>query len=174
MKKNNIATAAALRDLAATTVFPVHLSPDQRKKADEELSIARKASQAAVTEETKLVAGLLQLRFQIEDYLKAPDYDSNLSFGYFLKKYVELINKKRKVFAEDIDIDPTLLSQLINLKRDPPAYVMVRLEIHSNNAIPAGCWFRLVVKEKEYQITSDKMFKKREKEHVQNKLKVSI
>lgn len=63
------------------------------------------------------------------------------SFGYFLKEYVTLLNRKRKVFAKEINIDPSLLSQLINLKRDPPEYVLYRLEMHSNNSIPADYWW---------------------------------
>lgn len=161
-------------ELASSFVFPVKLSEKQRKEAAVQLAMARGKRRAAATDKDKLISGLLSLRFQLEDYINGNTFNPDLSFGYFLSEYVGLLEKKRKVFAEEISIDETLLSQLINLKRDPPDYVTVRLELHSNRAIPADYWYRLVEKKKEHFIKTDKSIRKKEKQFVQNKLNVHI
>ncbi|WP_436490977.1 hypothetical protein [Chitinophaga sp. ARDCPP14] len=161
-------------ELASSFVFPVKLSEKQRKEAAVQLAMAREKRRAAATDKDKLISGLLSLRFQLEDYINGNTFNPDLSFGYFLGEYVGLLEKKRKVFAEEISIDETLLSQLINLKRDPPDYVTVRLELHSNRAIPADYWYRLVEKKKEHFIKTDKSIRKKEKQFVQNKLNVHI
>jgi hypothetical protein len=161
-------------ELASSFVFPVKLSEKQKKEAAAQLLLARKERRLAATDKDKLISGLLSLRFQLEDYINGNTFNPDLSFGYFLGEYVGLLEKKRKVFAEEISIDATLLSQLINLKRDPPDYVTVRLELHSNRAIPADYWYRLVEKKKEYFIKTDKSIRKKEKQFVQNKLNVHI
>lgn len=161
-------------ELASSFVFPVKLSEKQKKEAAAQLELARKERRLAATDKDKLISGLLSLRFQLEDYINGNTFNPDLSFGYFLGEYVGLLEKKRKVFAEEISIDETLLSQLINLKRDPPDYVTVRLELHSNRAIPADYWYRLVEKKKEHFIKTDKSIRKKEKQFVQNKLNVHI
>jgi hypothetical protein len=161
-------------ELVESSVFPVRLTKKQQQEAAEQLALIRKQRQSAVSEKDKLIGGLLSLRFQLEDYINGSTYNPKLSFGYFLGEYVSLLEKKRKVFAEEISIDETLLSQLINLKRDPPDYVSVRLELHSNRAIPADYWYRLVEKKRAYFIKTDKSIRKSEQQFVQNKLTVKI
>ncbi|MBO9729443.1 MAG: hypothetical protein J7623_12475 [Chitinophaga sp.] len=161
-------------ELAESLIFPVKLSKKQQKEAAERLALVRSQRRGVASEKEKLISGLLSLRFQLEDYINGNTYNPKLSFGYFLGEYVTLLEKKRKVFAEEISIDETLLSQLINLKRDPPDYVSVRLELHSNRAIPADYWYRLVEKKREHFIKTDKSIRKNEKQFVQNKLTVQI
>lgn len=55
----------------------------------------------------------------MEDYLNADTFDENFYFGYFLKEYIQRLEKKSKEFAEEINIDPTELSQVINKHRKP-------------------------------------------------------
>ncbi|SEW25443.1 hypothetical protein [Chitinophaga arvensicola] len=161
-------------ELEASFVFPVKLSQQHKKEAALLLAEARKKRRQEASDKDKLISGLLSLRFQLEDYINGNTFNPDLSFGYFLSEYVSLLEKKRKVFAEEISIDETLLSQLINLKRDPPDYVTVRLELHSNRAIPADYWYRLVEKRREHFIRTDKSIRKKEKQFVQNKLNVHI
>ena len=125
-------------------VFPVKLTKKQQKEAAEQLAAARKKTQAEMTEETRNSLRLYHLRYRIEDYLDVQkEYNPEFTFGFFLKRYVELLEKKRKDFADEISIDETLLSQLINNHRLPPDYITIRLEIHSDNIIPATYWIRL-------------------------------
>jgi len=88
----------------------------------------------------------------LETYLKQDDFDTTLTFGHFLNRYLKVINRKKKEFAEEIQIHETLLSHLINDRREPNENIVVRLELHSNNVIPAVYWYKLAEKEKEHHI----------------------
>jgi plasmid maintenance system antidote protein VapI len=130
------------------------------------LAAARKKSRESMTAETKMSLRLYHLRFHIEDYLESKEINPEFTFGSFLKKYVELLEMKRKEFADEISIDETILSQLINNHRQPPDYIAIRLEIHSNNIIPAVYWIRLVEKQRLHEITTDNELRKKEKKFV--------
>jgi len=58
------------------------------------------------------------------------------------------------------------------MHRMPPEYIAVRLEIHSNNAIPATYWFKLVEKQKEFELKTDKELRRRETKFVHRRLAV--
>lgn len=157
-------------ELADAFVFPVKLTGRQKKEAAAQLAATRKKTQAEMTDETKFSLNAFGLRFRIEDYLKEEKFDPERTFGSFLKMYVELMEKKRKDFAEDISIDETLLSQLINGHRFPPDYVAIRLELHSNNRIPAVLWIRLVEKQRLHEIVNNQELRKKENPFVRKKL----
>jgi hypothetical protein len=50
----------------------------------------------------------------------------------------------------------------------------IRLEIHSNNAIPATYWFKLVQKQKEFELKTDKELRRRENKFVHRRLAVNF
>jgi transcriptional regulator with XRE-family HTH domain len=162
------------KEIAESLVITEEMSPAQKKKADAILREARKKVQEQMSEKDKLVSKILQFKFQIEDYLSNKNFNPNRTFGYFLKEYVHLLNKKRKNFAKEIDIDETELSQLINRHRLPNENIMIRLEIHSNNSISAVTWFKLIEKEKEHSIRTNKALRQQERQFVTNKLAVKI
>lgn len=159
-------------ELVEAFVFPVKLTARQKKEAAEQLAAARKKTQAEMSEETKFSLRAFHVKFRIEDYLESKEFDPELTFGSFLKLYVELMEKKRKEFAEEISIDETLLSQLINSHRLPPDYIAIRLELHSDNIIPAILWLKLVETQRLHEIANDKELRKKEKQFVR-KLKLS-
>jgi plasmid maintenance system antidote protein VapI len=161
-------------ELAEGFVFPVKLTAKQKKEAAEHLAAARKKNQAEMSDETKFGLRAFHLKFNIEDYLESKEFNPELTFGSFLKKYVELFEKKRKDFAEEISIDETMLSQLINNHRLPPDYIAIRLEIHSNNIIPAAYWIRVVEKQRIHEITTDKELRKKERPFVHGKLTIKL
>ena len=78
--------------------------------------------------------------------------------------------KANKLFAKDIDIDETELSQILNSHRHPSEKTIIRLEIHSNKTIPALSWYKLLEKEKEYELENDMEIREKEVKHVKNKL----
>jgi len=160
-------------ELAEAMVFPVKLTASQKKEAAEQLAAARKISAQEQTDEGRLTLKLFQLKFQLEDYLDSKTYDPEKHFGHFLKRYIDILGIKRKAFAEDISIDDTMLSQLINMHRTPPDYVSIRLELHSNNIIPAEYWYGLVEMQREFQIKTDKAMRKRERKFV-HKLAITL
>src|SRR5450432_2981781 len=123
-------------ELAESFIFP----NDDKKAKESSLELFRQYRRKADLKRTpqdKLVSQLLQLRFLMEDYLKTKTLDTKYNFGYFLEEYITILDKKKKVFAEEIDIDPTELSQIINRHRLPNEKIMIRLELHSNSNFPA-------------------------------------
>ncbi len=155
-------------------VFPVKLRAAQQKKADDELLHARRKVQVHITDRERLIAGLLQLKFQLEDYINSDEYDPKKNFGSFLLSYLNVTNKRSSDLANDIKIHKTLMSQIINNKRPPNDSFIVRLELHSNNTIPADYWFKLIQKEQVHELQTNRIIRKRERKHVLNKLPVRL
>ena len=167
MSYKKLSQEYSAEELAESFVFPTKLSAKQQKTADLQLAEARKRIQEQITETEKLTGRLMGLKFQMEDYFRADKLDSERSFGYFLKLYIKLLNKKRRGFAGEIGIDETLLSQLINHHRNPSDYMPIRLELHSNNSIPAEYWFRIIEKDREALMLLNKAtMKKKERRYV--------
>jgi hypothetical protein len=159
-------------EIAASFIFPgnkrnkdksLHLFREHRKKAD----LKR-------TPKDKLISKLLQLRFLMEDYVQSDAFDREFSFGYFLEEYISRLNKKKKIFAEEIGIDPTELSQIINRHRPPNEKFCIRLEVHSNSNFPAPIWFKVIEKEKIFELINDKGLRESESKHVKSKLQFSF
>jgi hypothetical protein len=174
MKNRKISGKVTPEELAGDVFIAATLTPAQQKEADRHLAEARKKSKENMTDEVRV--GLIQfhIRFRIEGYLESKEYDPKMSFSYFLKKYVDSLNIKRKEFAEQVSIDETLLSQLINRHRLPPDYLAIRLEIHSNNIIPANYWYKLAEREKEHFIKTDKEIRRKEKRYVHTMLRANL
>jgi hypothetical protein len=162
-------------ELAESLVFPTRLSIKQQKAANLQLSEARNKVQEQMTETERLTGRLMGLKFQMEDYFKAEKSNGRYSFGYFLKLYIKLLDKKRREFAGEIGVDETLLSQLINHRRTPPEYISIRLELHSNNSIPAEYWFRVIEKDREGVMLLNKVaMRKRERRHVTGRISLRL
>ena len=138
------------------------------------LKDARKKTQSETSDKTKLTLKLMQLKFQIEDYLKSDSFNPKFTFSYFLKEYVDVLKKKRKVFAQEISIDETELSQLINKHRQPNDSIIIRLELHSNNSIPAVSWYKLLEMEKAHSISTNTALRKKENKNVKNRVELNL
>ena len=173
MKSKRLSIKHIPEEPAEAVVYPVTLTKAQKKNAKEQLALARKKGQIEMAENDKLSLRILQLKFQLEDYIMNKEFSPELTFGHFLKQYADLLDIKRKQFADDISIDETLLSQFINKHRMPPDYMAIRLEIHSNNSIPATYWFKLVEKQKEFELRTDKELRRKEKKFVRRRLAVA-
>lgn len=159
-------------DLVDSFVFPAGVSQEEQKSADQELADARQTKRLNMTEHEKLMLRLMQLRYRLENYIQREPYDAKYQFSYFLNQYLSIVDKRRKEFAKDIDIHETFLSQLMNNRREPNESIMVRLEIHSNNVIPAVHWLKLIAKGKEHHIRTNAKLRQKEKRFVRNKLKI--
>lgn len=157
-----------LDEIADAFVFPIELTPQQAKEAKAQLTAARKKTQAGMSEKTRVELELLSLKFRIEDYIAKKVFHADHTFGSYLRQYVENLEIKKKQFAADISIDETVLSQLINKHRMPPDYIIIRLEIHSNNIIPAKYWLKLIELQREHELTADKAIRVRENKYVHN------
>ena len=87
-------------------------------------------------------AKLLQLKLQMEEYIKNPIYDNQNHFSGFLKLYIDSIYSKRSTFAKDIDVAPVSLSQVINNHREPKEEFIMKLMIHSEKVYKNVCEFQ--------------------------------
>jgi hypothetical protein len=131
------------------------------------LTEARRKIQEQMTAAERLTGRLMGLKFQMEDYFRSEKPGSEYSFGYFLKLYIKLLDKTRRGFAEEIGVYETLISQLVNHRRTPPEYVPIRLELHSNNSIPAEYWFRIIEKDREgVMLLNKSAMRKKERRYV--------
>lgn len=155
-------------ELADAFVFRSTLTAKQQVEAVKQMKLARAKINKQTTEQEKLKSAMLQLRFQIEDYIKSNTYNKALSFGYFLRHYIKLRYKTNKRFAKDLRLDETELSLILNNHRAPSEKVLVRIEIQST--IPALYWYKLVEKQKEYELETDFVLRERESKYVKNRL----
>lgn len=170
MKTNKLNKKYTPEEQADSFVFRNRLTPAQKLESVKELDRARKALIGEMNESQVLYSKVKQLRYQIEDYAKSDSYNEEFSFAYFLKRYIKLKYKIQKNFAKDIEVSDTELSSILNKGRPPGKKIIIRLELHSNNTIPAISWYKLLEKEKEYELKTDKTLRKQEEKHVQNRL----
>jgi hypothetical protein len=128
------------------------LSAEEREEAYAALREHRKAHETKRTPEAKLKTDLLQLRFLMEDYIQSDEFNEEMGFGYFLKEYIERIRKKSNEFADEINVNPSEISQFIHKHREPSSKFFIRLEIHSNKIFPALMWHKILSKEKALEL----------------------
>jgi hypothetical protein len=95
---------------------------------------ARLARMKNLSKDEILRAKLLQLKLRMENYLKEPIHDSQNYFAQFLETYVDTIYSKRSQFAQDINVTPVFLSQVINSHREPKDEFILKLTVHSEKA----------------------------------------
>ena len=161
-------------DIVDAMVLPVNLGNDEQLEADLLLAEHRKKRRNSDYGKQVCRNKLLQLKFQLEDYIQGTEYNANCTFSYFLKQYIQILNKKQKEFAHDVDVSDLQLSHYLNNRRSPNESFIIRLEIHSNNSISALTWFRLLEKEKEYHLITNKAIRIKEKKHVSNMLSLDF
>jgi plasmid maintenance system antidote protein VapI len=159
-------------EIAEAFIFPVKLTARQQRVADKQLAEHRAKRRAAMTEAEKMNFKLLRLKLHLENYVKGDEYNPQFTFGYFLEQYLQLTNRKKKEFAMDIQIHETQLSQVLKDRREPNDSMLIRLELHSNNTIPAIDWFKLLEKEKGHQLKTDRSLRDKESQYVTRSLQL--
>ena len=165
MKRKKIADKYTGKELAESFVFRNQLDEKEQEKTAGDIAEARAKLKQRSTKDHNLRFRILQLKYQMEDYIQQP-FDKNYTFGYFLKTYVTTLNLKRYQFAEEISIDETYLSQIINRHRSPSEEIIIRLELHSRNLINALTWYKLLEKEKENEIATNRLIREKERKFV--------
>lgn len=118
-----------------------YASSRARKADGQALMEARLERMKNFSEEDIKRAKLMQLKLQMEDYLNKPVCSEKNFFTNFLSSYIDTIYSKRSSFANDIDITPVRLSQVLNNHRDPHEEFMLRLMVHSEKAFQGVCEF---------------------------------
>lgn len=157
-------------EIAESYVFPNDLTIPERKQSLELFQAWRKKNESERSVKSKLITNLLQLKFEMEDYVKENEYKQGFDFSYFLIEYINRLEIKKKAFAEEMDVDPTELSQIINKHRSPNEKFFIKLEIHSNKNFPAVIWSQLIEKEKNFYLQNNTGLRASESRHVKPKL----
>lgn len=158
-------------ELVDAFVFPSNkVLTAKEKKEESDFWETRRNQFESRTPRQKMYSSLLQLKFQLEDYIDSSQYKEAFNFGYFLNEYVNRQDKKDKQFANEVDVTPAVLSQYINNHRKPKDEFVIRLELHSNGMIPAISWFKVIQKDKEYDIMTNQKIRQEESKHVKNRL----
>lgn len=94
-----------------------------------------------------------------------------MNFGYFYMNISRVLNGSKKNFASDIDIHHTTISNLINNNiKKPSDNLIIRLELHSCNMIPAIDWFKLHQMEKGYKIKTSQQLRDQQKGFIKHRL----
>jgi plasmid maintenance system antidote protein VapI len=166
--KKNISPAQKYDDF---NIPPVELTEEEQLAIRKALQQLRKEIDARTPEDVKWRNRFLQLKFQMESYLE-DETESIKPFGFFLQAYIDRAQKKNKEFANDISINYTELSQVINQKRRPSEKMILRLHIHSNQFFPTSLWFSIVEKERKIELSNNTSLIKEQMAFVKNILKL--
>lgn len=172
--ENKIHPKHAEEELAESHIFPNTASQNENDRNEIEFLLYRKKRVREMTETQLVFSRLLQLRYQLEDYINGNKYIPEKSFSYFLKEYLKTIDRKKKEFAYEVQIHETKLSQILNNRVEPNEKLMVRLEIHSQNLFPALYWFKLLRMKKEFELSQNRQLRKEENRFVKNVLKLGF
>lgn len=155
-------------------MLPAKMTLEQKRQADEQLASIRHERLANRSQQERLYGQLLQLKIQMEDYIKQDTFDPKKNFAYFLNSYIELLHKRKAEVATELDIHKTKLSQLLSGNREPSEDIFIRLEFHSNRFISARDWFRLLVKQQENHIMTNTSLRNKEKKHVKGHVEIKF
>jgi len=96
----------------------------------------------------------MQLKLQIDEYLNSAESDVQHQFTSFLNTYINTIYEKQQQFAQDLDITPVSLSQILNNHREPKEEFFKKLMIHSERIFKAikgfhkQSWYQVYYRDK--------------------------
>ena len=175
MKKKNIDISKKYSpsQLAEAFVFRSELRSKEKVEADNALRAFRKKGVEEMSEGQKLSMDLLGLKYEMEDYAKNMYHDLEKSFGMFVKKYAKIIHRKNYELADDLGLDDTRFSQIVNGKIIPSEKIVYRLEYHSDNIIPGIVWLEILHKDIEYKAEQDIKTRTSEYKTVKKRMDIS-
>ena len=157
-------------EIADSAVIPADLTSAEREEADDELKKERQQQLRGMSATDQLLADLMRLRFQIENYVRYEPFSSDHTFGSYLREYVHILRRDRKTIADDLALHYTKLSRILNDKEEPSVALCYRLDTYSGQLITADWWWKLVTKKQEAEMMQNKKAQKMEGEKVKNAL----
>ncbi len=153
-----------------------NLSEKERREISDSLTRAREKRFLERGENEKKAARLLQLKYQMEEYLSSSEIVREAQFPKFLGIYIDTLYDKRKNFAHDLSVTPVLLSHVLNEHREPQESFLQRLIVHSSNSYKSigdfdiQLWPKVYYQDKIHQfIASKNKWQKEEERFVQGK-----
>lgn len=153
-------------ELAKSIMVPEELSWEEEKQAREELIQWRLKKRQEMSEQDKILSGLLSIKYQIKSYIDDREFNPEKSLSNFLDRYMIVIHRNQKTLAEEIGIHPARLNRILKGKEKIGKSIAYRLETHSGELIPAIYWWKLMQKEVEQEILTEKKAREIEKKHV--------
>lgn len=161
-------------EIAEGYMIPETLTDEEAQVEAEAFRKMRFEMLSKRTDEQRMLSEVTRLRIKINEYLKEGVFLESKSFGNILDEYIRILNRSRKVFAEEIDLHYTKLSRIINGKEVPSISLIYRLEQHTAELIPAIYWWKLLTRQQEQAIQADKEQRKIEQKRVKNKLRLGM
>lgn len=158
-------------EIADGYLIPLTLAPEEQKKAHEEFLKIRLEKRNNRTAEQILWSEITRLWLQIEGYLKQPAYQEAFSLGQLIERYLHILQKNKKDFAQDIDISELELNQLMQGEATSIG-LMYRLEKHTNHHISAQSWWKVLARQIEHQLEKDEARRDSESQKVNNAVSV--
>ena|GEM_PF-6141511 len=123
------------------------------------------------TEEERILADVMRLRFQIENYATKSVFSFENTFGSYLQEYIRITKKAKREFSEDLAIHYTKLSRILNEKEEANIEFCYRLERHSGFLIKAELWWNLITLKQSFILSKDEETRKIEYKKVKNALR---
>ncbi|MFN8299286.1 MAG: hypothetical protein U0T75_09285 [Chitinophagales bacterium] len=154
------------REIAEAHIIPATINAKEKGKADKAFSNFLRTRRTSMSAADKLYSQLLQIKYQMEDYVNSGEYNEANTFGYYLNEYIHALHMGKTDFSKEISLDNTKLSRLLHGRDEPNETVYVRLEIHSKKIIPAVTWCRVHQKFRVLNLLRDKQLHSEEKKHV--------
>ncbi|MEM9935100.1 MAG: hypothetical protein AAF824_15855 [Bacteroidota bacterium] len=154
-------------------LIPSQLNEPQKTYDRKECIEKRMSILNDMTEEDRMRADIMRLRFQIDNYLKVEGFAFDKTFGKYLEEYMRVLRKNRREIASDLAVHYTKLSRILNDKEEPNVELTYRLERHSGQLIQATTWWKLIIKKQAFLISMDEETREREQQKVKGFLKAS-
>lgn len=159
------------QEIVDSTIISADLIAKEKTELAKEMKEFRLQKLRETTEEDRILADVMRLRFQIEDYIKKGKFSFNFTFAKFLEEYIRILKKSRREISNDLSLHYTKLSRIINDKEEPNIELTYRLEKHSGHLIKTDLWWKLIVLKQGFIIAKDEETRKFEQEKVKNALR---
>lgn len=134
---------------------------DAEKKADKDALLkVREARFRRRSESEMRLARLMQLKYQIEEYLNQSTRYQSSQFVNFLSTYIDILYSKQKDFAADISVKPIVVSHILNKHREPSDVFLYRLSLHAQDSFEGlgdfkmDAWINVYYRDKVNQMMS--------------------
>lgn len=158
-------------ELVDAMLIPADLTEKESLELAKEMKAIRMQKLGKTTVEDQILADVMRLKFQIDNYLKKEIFTFDKTFGKYLAEYIQILRRNRKDISNELAIHYTKLSRIINDREEPSIELCYRLEKHSAELIKAELWWNLIIKKQGFILSKDKETKILEQQKVKNPLR---
>lgn len=169
MNKNNQAyhklkEQFSIEELADAVMLPEELTASEEAQAHKTFADLRMQRKASMSDKEQLLSSLLHFKHKLRRYLE--QNSEYFKFGELLIYYIKLIGRTQREFAEEIGLHSSRLNRIIKGKEKIGISIAYRLETHSGDIIPAILWWKVLQREIEEEILTEKKAREIERQFV--------